>query len=39
LGGCLGSLVASLLLIPIYGFVFSLILMLLLSICSIIYVK
>ena len=37
LGGCLGSLVASLLLIPTYGFIFSLIFMIVLSLCCIIY--
>jgi spermidine synthase len=37
LGGCLGSLVASLLLIPIYGFLFSLLLHIMLSVCCIIY--
>ena len=37
LGGCLGSLVASLLLIPIFGFLFSLLLLIMLSVCCIIY--
>jgi spermidine synthase len=38
IGGCLGSLLASLILIPIYGFFFSLILITILSVCCSIFV-
>ena len=37
IGGCLGSLVASLLLVPIYGFFFSLLLMIIVSLISVLY--
>jgi spermidine synthase len=38
IGGCLGSLIASLILIPVCGFFFSLILMMVLSVCCLIFV-
>ena len=38
IGGCIGSLIASLILIPVYGFFFSLILMMVLSVCCLIFV-
>ena len=38
IGGCLGSLIASLILIPAYGFFFSLILMTILSVCCLIFI-
>jgi hypothetical protein len=38
LGGCFGSLAASLILIPVYGFFISLLILIVLSLCSLILV-